>query len=134
MKENERIMDLNFLMKLCEEKQGAELDYHLRWDAARYRVGNKMFAAISTDKGLRITLKCDPILSDVLRQQYPQVAPGYFMNKKHWNTITVDGLIPEEELKKWIDISYSLVFNSLTKKMQKEISEVGLSGERKRRL
>jgi predicted DNA-binding protein (MmcQ/YjbR family) len=60
-------------------------------------------------------LKCDPDLALELRDRYEQVQPGYHMNKKHWNTVVLDGVIPEREVRKMIDDSYTLVVQSLPK-------------------
>jgi len=69
-----------------------------------------MFALIAvTETPLRINLKCDPELALHLRAAYPAVQPGYHMNKKHWNTVTIDGSVPEEDIISMIDDSYNLV-------------------------
>jgi predicted DNA-binding protein (MmcQ/YjbR family) len=56
-----------------------------------------------------MNLKCDPAKAIELREQYDSVQPGYHMNKKHWNTVTIDGSVSTKELKEWIDWSYDLV-------------------------
>ena len=63
-----------------------------------------------------VNLKCDPDLALELRDRYDQVRPGYHMNKKHWNTVELDGVIPTKEIKKMIDHSYELVVASLPKR------------------
>lgn len=60
-------------------------------------------------EALRFNVKCDPDLALELREQYPCVIPGYHMNKKHWNTIIVDGTVPFKQIKEWIDHSFQLV-------------------------
>ena len=67
----------------------------------------------------RANLKCDPDLALELRDRYEQVQPGYHMSKKHWNTVELEGGIPERELKEMIDHSYELVVNSLPKAKRK---------------
>jgi len=75
-----------------------------------FKVRGKMFALITVqDTPLRINLKCDPELALHLRAAYPAVQPGYHMNKKHWNTITLDGSLPDTEILTMIDDSYDLV-------------------------
>jgi predicted DNA-binding protein (MmcQ/YjbR family) len=64
-------------------------------------------------------LKCDPDLALELRDRYEQVQPGYHMNKKHWNTVVLDGVIPENEISGMIDHSYDLVVASLPKGKRK---------------
>ena len=76
-----------------------------------------MFALIAVEKTpLRINLKCDPELALDLRAAYSAVQPGYHMNKKHWNTITIDGSLPDEEIVTMIDDSYDLVVKGLGKR------------------
>ena len=81
-----------------------------------FKVGGKMFALLALDEvPTRVNLKCDPDLALELRDRYEQVEPGYHMNKKHWNTVVLDGVIPDGELRKMIDHSYDLVVASLPK-------------------
>src|SRR5437763_14748120 len=75
-----------------------------------FKVAGKMFALMSLDEvPATANLKCDPDLALELRDRYEQVRPGYHMNKKHWNTVEIEGGIPEAELRKMIDHSYDLV-------------------------
>jgi len=80
------------------------------WTVMRHKTNTKSFALIYErhDK-LRINLKCDPIEAEFLRQAYKDVTPGWHMNKEHWNTITLDGDVPEDELKLMIERSYNLI-------------------------
>src|SRR6476646_11227803 len=78
------------------------------------KVAGKMFALMSLDEvPPTANLKCDPDLALELRDRYEQVRPGYHMNKKHWNTVEIEGCISETELRKMIDHSYDLVVQSL---------------------
>jgi predicted DNA-binding protein (MmcQ/YjbR family) len=82
-----------------------------------FKVKGKMFALLAFEEvPPRANLKCDPDLALELRDRYEQVEPGYHMNKKHWNTIVLDGVIPDDEIRKMIDHSYDLVVASLPKK------------------
>jgi predicted DNA-binding protein (MmcQ/YjbR family) len=82
-----------------------------------FKVKGKMFALLAFEEvPPRANLKCDPDLALELRDRYEQVEPGYHMNKKHWNTIVLDGMIPDGEIRKMIDHSYDLVVASLPKK------------------
>lgn len=76
----------------------------------------KMFALTDVESFEGINLKCEPELAAQLREQYPAVQPGYHMNKKHWNTVAMDGTINDKLLRQWIDHSYELVAASLPKK------------------
>jgi predicted DNA-binding protein (MmcQ/YjbR family) len=111
-------------------KPGAAKDYKAEWDWQRYMVGGKLFSALMrpsdkydpayAEKDI-INLKCDPMLAEVLRVRYPGVLPGFYSDKRTWNSVILNGNIPEDELKQMIDLSYRLVFEKLTKKLQKEI-------------
>ena len=88
----------------------AKLDYPFGEGVAVYKVNDKMFALIAEKKmPLRISLKCDPELSKVLRAKYTEVMEGYHLNKKHWNTIVLAGQLPWEEVQALIRHSYDLV-------------------------
>lgn len=119
-------MKYEWLDQYCLSKKCAEKDFKIEWEAVRYLIGGKMFAMEGTDKykKLIITLKCKPELGQALRNQYEHIIPGYYMNKQHWNSVYLEGDVPDEVLKHMIDMSYELVLNSFSKKMQKEILEV----------
>lgn len=88
----------------------ARLDYPFGEDVAVYKVGDKMFALIAEKTTpVRISLKCDPLLSKILREQYETVMEGYHLNKKHWNTLILSGQLPPEEVQGLIRHSYDLV-------------------------
>lgn len=88
----------------------ARLDYPFGEDVAVYKVGDKMFALIPENtKTLRISLKCDPKLAEILREKYETVMPGYHLNKKHWNTVVLTGQLPWDEVQALIHHSYDLV-------------------------
>jgi predicted DNA-binding protein (MmcQ/YjbR family) len=87
-----------------------------------FKVKDKMFALLGLDEvPTRVNLKCDPDLALDLRDRYEQVEPGYHMNKKHWNTVVLDGVIPDRELREMIDHSYQLVVASLPKSKRKAL-------------
>ena len=82
-----------------------------------YKVAGKVFLLVSLDKSpLQFNAKCDPEKAIELREQYDCVQPGYHMNKKHWNTIIVDGSVSDKLLIEWIDHSYDMVVEGLPKK------------------
>lgn len=88
----------------------ARLDYPFGEDVAVYKTGDKMFALIPEGKDpVRISLKCDPLLSKILREKYETVLEGYHLNKKHWNTIVLTGQLDWEDIKGLIRHSYDLV-------------------------
>ncbi len=118
-------MKYKWLDKYCLSKKGAKKDFKEEWNVIRYLIGDKMFAMHGEDKEKKaiITLKCDPYFGQELRGQFPDIVPGYYMNKEHWNSLDLNGNVPDDVLKQMIDMSYDLVLNSLTKKKIKEISE-----------
>ncbi len=118
-------MKCKWLDEYCLSKKGAVKEFKPEWEATLYRIGGKMFALLGADgvKKPIISLKCEPMTGQLLRSQYEDVVPGYYLNKEHWNSIFLEGAVPEEALKHMIDMSYDLVFNSLTKKMIKQILE-----------
>lgn len=85
------------------------------------KVGSKMFALTDVDHFESVNLKCDPERSIELREFYFGIQPGYHMNKKHWNTVSANADVSDDLLKELIDISYNLVFQSLTKKERHEL-------------
>lgn len=88
----------------------AKLDYPFGEEVAVYKAKDKMFALIAEkSKPTRISLKCDPLLAETLREKYVSVMPGYHLNKKHWNTIVLSGEMPWEEVQDLIRHSYNLV-------------------------
>ena len=116
---------------LCA-KPGVEKDYKIEWQWHRYMVGGKMFAALMhpsekydsayAEKYL-INLQCEPRLAELLRAEHPEVMPGFYSDKRCWNSVDLGGALPEDSLRNMIDDSYRLVFEKLTKKLQKEILE-----------
>ncbi len=83
-----------------------------------------MFALADIEQFESINLKCDPEVAVQLREQYPDVNPGYHMNKKHWNTVNTRGMVGDELFKQWIDDSYNLVVKGLPKKLQEELKKI----------
>ena len=108
------------------EKKGVTKDIQEEWNWIRDNIGGKMFAAICRDDDnipVYITLKLDPLEGNYLRNQYEDIIPGYYMNKTHWNSVKADGEVPDDVMKDLLDKAYTIVFENLTKKMQKEILE-----------
>ncbi len=86
-----------------------------------YKVMGKIFALTNVEVFKGINLKCDPEKAVELREEYLAVQPGYHMNKKHWNTIAMDGSVENRLIKSWIDHSYELVVSSLSKSNQEAL-------------
>lgn len=102
-------MNLESFREYCLKKSGAREEFPFGEETMVFKVEGKMFALTDVETFASINLKCDPEVAVELREQYPSVQPGYHMNKKHWNTIVMDGSIPDRLVKEWIDSSYSLV-------------------------
>ena len=100
----------------CLSKKEAKETYPFDEETLVFKVAGKMFGLVYDMEGRQgLNLKCDPDLSQVLRQQYEDVFPGYHMNKKHWNTVLFNGDVPDEEIINLVDISYEIVVKSLKK-------------------
>jgi predicted DNA-binding protein (MmcQ/YjbR family) len=109
-------MNIESFREYCLEKPAATEGLPFGPDNIVFKVDGKMFALAALDEvPPAVNLKCDPDLALELRDRYEQVRPGYHMNKKHWNTVVLDGVIAEREIKKMIDHSYDLVVQSLPK-------------------
>jgi predicted DNA-binding protein (MmcQ/YjbR family) len=112
-------MNIESFREYCLKKPKAIETTPFGPDNIVFKVEGKMFALAALDEvPPAANLKCDPDLALELRDRYEQVRPGYHMNKKHWNTVDLDGVIPEREIKKMIDHSYDLVVQSLPKSKQ----------------
>ncbi|QIR77292.1 MmcQ/YjbR family DNA-binding protein [Sulfurospirillum diekertiae] len=112
-------MTFEILNNYCLSHIGAIKEYPFDNTTAVYKVGDKIFALIDeASNAPRINLKCDPYYARELREMYENVIAGYHMNKRHWNTVICEDEIDETLVFEWIDDSYDLVFNSLSKKLQ----------------
>ncbi|WP_020409220.1 MmcQ/YjbR family DNA-binding protein [Hahella ganghwensis] len=109
-------MDFNKAHQYLLSRPSALEDYPFGPEVMVFKVEDKMFATLSRDHGEgRMNLKCDPEQALALRDIFPAVIPGYHMNKRHWNTVVLDGSIPTGEIERMIDHSYGLVVKSLKK-------------------
>jgi predicted DNA-binding protein (MmcQ/YjbR family) len=107
------------VLEVCLSFPGAEEDYPFGDDVAVFKVAGKMFAIVMlTGEPGEITLKCDPDWALELRAEHAAVRPGYHTNKRHWNTIDLDGTIDGAELRDMVDHSYSLVVDGLSRKQR----------------
>lgn len=103
-------MNIETIREYCLAKEHVEETLPFGPDTLVYKVNGKVFLLMGMDNpDLRFNVKCDPDKALELREQYPAVQPGYHMNKKHWNTVLVDGSVKSDLLREWIDDSYNLV-------------------------
>ena len=117
-------MDIEKLREYCLKKKGVTEGFPFGEDTLVFKVMGKMFCLAGLTPQLSINLKCDPEKALELREEYEFVSPGYHMNKKHWNTIDFDGVIKPGLIYEWIDDSYDLVVESLTKKLKEELKDL----------
>ncbi len=109
-------MDLPDAIEYFLSRPGAEETTPFGPDVLVYKVGGKIFAlAVPEDFPARINLKCNPERAVLLREEYEAITPGYHMNKRHWNTVTLDGSVPSSLVRDLIDLSHELVVASLPK-------------------
>jgi predicted DNA-binding protein (MmcQ/YjbR family) len=109
-------VDKDELKMRCLGLPGASEEFPFGDEVSVFKVGGKMFALSVLDaEPLQVSVKCDPELAVQLRSAYPAIAPGYHLNKRHWNTITLDGSLPDEMVTDLLGDSYDLVVASLPK-------------------
>jgi predicted DNA-binding protein (MmcQ/YjbR family) len=119
-------MDYDALCAYLDGKPDAHRDMPFGEDALVFKVMGKMFALVAWQvEPLTISLKADPVDAVILRKEYSGVKPGYHMNKKHWNTVTLDKRIPDAEVRRMIDESYRLVVKGLTKAQKERLRLLG---------
>lgn len=115
-------MNIESFRTYCLSFKGVEEGTPFGDNILVFKVMGKLFALTDIDAFESINLKCDPEEAIELRERYDAVIPGYHMNKKHWNTVIMDGSISDALVKTWIEQSYRLVVRSLTKKIQAELN------------
>lgn len=108
----------------CLSKPGTTEGFPFDSATLVFKVMGKMYALTSLDTFEFINLKCDPERALELRDQYPAIRPGYHMNKQHWNSVYVDGTLPDELIYELIDHSYELIAASLAKKLKEELASL----------
>ena len=124
-------MKLESLRAYLLKKKGASENFPFGPEVMVFKVEGKMFALVFLeDSPLSMNLKCDPDLAMHLREFYKAVQPGYHMNKKHWNTIYLDGSVPDDEILAMINDSYDLVVKGLKKEDRLRLEK--LAGTKKR--
>jgi predicted DNA-binding protein (MmcQ/YjbR family) len=88
-------------------------------DLSTFKVGGKVFALsrLASSDPLRISLKCDPEVAVGLRAEHDAITAGYHLNKRHWNTVVIDGSLPDRMIVEMIEDSYDLVVASLPRRL-----------------
>ena len=114
-------MDIESFRDFCITRAGVTEEFPFDDKVLVFKVMNKMFALVDVDLFESANLKCDPERALQLREQYAGIKPGYHMNKKHWNTVMMDGTVPDTLIEELIDHSYELVVAGLSKKVRAEL-------------
>jgi predicted DNA-binding protein (MmcQ/YjbR family) len=122
-------MDRDAVLGYCGSRAGAVEDYPFGDDVAVFKVGGRVFAICAlTGRPGSVSLKCDPTLAEALRDRYPAVRPGYHLNKRHWNTVELDGSVPDDELAELVDHSWELVVARLPRRDRDALGDPGAAG------
>ncbi len=120
-------MNIEELRDYCLSLPSTSEDLPFDETSLVFKVGKKIFALTDLEESLWVNLKCEPEFAIELREQFPCVQPGFHMNKRHWNTIHIEGSVPDDMLKQWIRNSYNLVVEGMTRKerdiLQKTVSQ-----------
>lgn len=115
------------LKTCCLALNGAEETFPFNPETSVFKVGGKVFAISALDsRPLQVSLKCDPDLAARLRAEHPAITPGWHLNKRHWNTVLIDGSLPELLLHEMIEDSYDLIVAQLPRKQQLLLEWPGL--------
>jgi predicted DNA-binding protein (MmcQ/YjbR family) len=110
------------LRALCLGFTGAEETYPFGPRPTVFKVRGKIFAIAALDASPpTISLKCEPALAQQLRRDHPAIGPGYHLDKRHWNTVRVDGSLPEGMLRDLVEDSYDLVVESLPRRVRDDL-------------
>jgi predicted DNA-binding protein (MmcQ/YjbR family) len=113
-------MNLEDIREYCLKKPAVIECLPFNDETLVFKVAGKIFALLSLNGDWGLNLKCDPEKAIELREKYSDITPGYHMNKLHWNTLNLNGQLPENLVFKLIDHSYSIIIESLPKKLKKE--------------
>ena len=115
------------LREYCLSLPGAEETFPFGPENSVFKVEGKIFALsrLGGEPPLRISLKCDPGLAEQLRASHPAISPGYHLNKRHWNTVVLDGSVPDAMVRDMIEDSYDLIVARLPKRKQQALGWTG---------
>ncbi len=117
-------MNIETLRNYCLNKKGVTESFPFDKTTLVFKVLDKMFVLTDLEGDLSVNLKCDPDNAIVLREKYEQITSAYHMNKKHWNSIKINGSISDKQIKEWIDDSYNLVVSKMTKKDKQILTDL----------
>ncbi|WP_295794766.1 MmcQ/YjbR family DNA-binding protein [Mucilaginibacter sp.] len=115
-------MNIEELRDYCLQKPAVTEGLPFGEDTLVFKVAGKIFLLTSISQGASFNVKCEPELAVELREKYTEVQPGYHMNKKMWNTVSLNGTLTKKQLHDMIDHSYNEVIKGLPKKLQEELA------------
>src|SRR5687767_10574317 len=116
-------VDALALRRWCLEQPGAVEEFPFGPEHSVFKVGGKMFALSALDRTpLEVSVKCEPELAVHLRDSYAAIRPGYHLNKRHWNTITLDGSLSDQLVREFVEDSYDLVVSALPKRTREQLA------------
>ena len=115
-------MDASELRSCCLGHAGAVEEFPFGPETSVFKVAGKIFAISALDRTpLDVSVKCEPDLAVALRDTHPAIRPGYHLNKRHWNTVTLDGSLPAQVVRDLIEDSYDLVVSALPRRARTEL-------------
>ena len=115
-------MNARELRDWCLDQAGAVEDFPFTPEHSVFKVHGKMFALSALEREpLEVSVKCEPELAVELRGTYAAIRPGYHLNKRHWNTVTLDGSLPDRLVRDLVEDSYDLVVSALPRRMRDEL-------------
>jgi predicted DNA-binding protein (MmcQ/YjbR family) len=115
-------VDAAELRAWCLQQPGASEEFPFGPELSVFKVGGKMFAISRLDDTqLGVSVKCEPELAVALRDSYPAIRPGYHLNERHWNTLALDGTLPDEFVRDLIEDSYDLIVSALPKRVRERL-------------
>jgi len=117
-------MDIEAIRSYCLTKKGVTEDFPFDESTLVFKVMGKIFLLTDLESELSINLKSDPEKAIEWREKFPDVLPGYHMNKKHWNTVRVNGSVSGQQIRDWIDHSYEQVVRKLTNKQKDQLAKL----------
>jgi len=110
------------LHRCCLDRPGTVEDFPFGEQVSVFKVAGKMFALSDLDGlPLEVSVKCDPDLAEAQRSQHAAIRPGYHLNKRHWNTVTLDGSMPDDDIEDMIQDSYDLVVAKLARAQRESL-------------
>ena len=118
-------MNIENYRNFCLSFPGVTEEFPFDENTLVFKVAGKIFTICDVMEFESINLKCDPVKAIELRERYPEVVPGYHMNKKHWNTVLMKGDLSDEQICEWITDSYNLVVAGLSAKVRNELDSTG---------